>query len=326
MDDRRFDRLARATAGGVSRRGMLKILGGGVAGAAAGLFGKSRGTSATHCGPCGFHGPFGTCFPVQNGTPCNLDGNPCTRDTCQNGSCRPGPPVVCPPSDQCRTFACSPATGTCFQTNRPNGTACNADNNACTVGDACQNGVCRPGAPLDCSALDSACARGVCDPVTGACAAEPINEGLACDDGDACTQTDTCQAGACVGSNPVDCVAQDQCHVAGVCDPLTGTCSNPAAADGTPCNADDNACTAGDTCQGGACVAGPAVVCPAPPDACHAIGTCDPLTGDCSEPTLVVGTCKSGRIKDGPCDCDGTCCTPGNNCVGKPGERRCQQH
>ena len=27
-------------------------------------------------------------------------------------------------------------------------------------------------------------------------------DGAACDDGDKCTQTDTCQAGVCEGSNP----------------------------------------------------------------------------------------------------------------------------
>src|SRR5207247_9484497 len=52
-------------------------------------------------------------------------------------------------------------------------------------------------------------------------------DGTACNDGNACTQTDTCQAGACVGSNPVVCSASDQCHVAGTCDTATGVCSNP---------------------------------------------------------------------------------------------------
>src|SRR2546422_5636350 len=35
----------------------------------------------------------------------------------------------------------------------------------------------------------------------------------------------SCQSGTCVGANPVTCTASDQCHVAGTCDPVTGTCS-----------------------------------------------------------------------------------------------------
>src|SRR5678816_3425736 len=82
-------------------------------------------------------------------------------------------------------------------------------------------------------------------------------DGTACSDGDACTQTDTCVAGACTGNNPVSCAASDTCHVAGICDPSTGVCSNPTAPDGTACN-DGDACTQSDTCVAGACTGGPA--------------------------------------------------------------------
>jgi len=55
-----------------------------------------------------------------------------------------------------------------------------------------------------------------------ACAS--ASDGTPCDDGNACTRTDVCQAGACVGGNPVDCVASDNCHAA-ACDPATGQCT-----------------------------------------------------------------------------------------------------
>src|SRR5262249_21610262 len=55
--------------------------------------------------------------------------------------------------------------------------------------------------------------------------------GTHCDDANACTRTDTCLNNQCVGSNPIVCVALDQCHVAGVCDPASGVCSNPNAPD-----------------------------------------------------------------------------------------------
>ena len=70
---------------------------------------------------------------------------------------------------------------------------------------------------------------GLCDPNTGVCSNPNANNGTTCTDGNACTQTDTCQAGMCTGSNPVVCTASDQCHVAGVCNTGTGVCSNPNA-------------------------------------------------------------------------------------------------
>jgi hypothetical protein len=87
-------------------------------------------------------------------------------------------------------------------------------------------------------------------------------DGSACTDANACTQPDTCQAGACVGANPVTCNPSDQCHIAGACDSGTGVCSNPIAPDGTPC-ADGNACTASDVCTAGACAGTPV---PGPPE------------------------------------------------------------
>src|SRR5262249_47766714 len=46
--------------------------------------------------------------------------------------------------------------------------------------------------------------------------------------------------------NVVSCGASDQCHLPGVCNPATGTCSNPTQPDGTGCS-DGNACTQLDT-------------------------------------------------------------------------------
>src|SRR3989449_9827506 len=102
---------------------------------------------------------------------------------------------------------------------------------------------------------------------------------MACNDGNACTQTDSCQAGACTGTNPVTCTAADQCHDAGTCDPATGACSNPAKPDGAACN-DGDACTQTDSCRAGACTGTNPVVCAAA-DACHDAGTDKPGGGKC---------------------------------------------
>lgn len=79
---------------------------------------------------------------------------------------------------------------------------------------------------------------------TGAGVCEvPGAEGAPCDDANACTQTDTCQSGVCVGSNPVVCAASDACHDVGTCNTGAGSCSNPSKADGTACST--GICTAG---------------------------------------------------------------------------------
>lgn len=65
--------------------------------------------------------------------------------------------------------------------------------------------------------------------------------------------TSSCHPDLCVN---VTCTASDQCHDAGVCNPYTGICSNPAKADGTVCS-DGHACTEIETCQAGTCVPPP---------------------------------------------------------------------
>jgi hypothetical protein len=90
--------------------------------------------------------------------------------------------------------------------------------------DAAQVDLC---AGVDCTSLDDECLRGVCDPRTGTCAAEPSSEAEACGTVQECTEYTactfgsvcgetgvktrtcvayTCQAGACVAGDP----AQDQ--------------------------------------------------------------------------------------------------------------------
>jgi hypothetical protein len=80
-----------------------------------------------------------------------------------------------------------------------------------------------------------------------------------------------------VGSNPVVCTATDQCHVAGTCDSSTGTCSSPAAPDGTTCS-DGNGCTS-DACHSGICMGAGSPNCD-DGDVCTT-DSCDPTTGGC---------------------------------------------
>jgi hypothetical protein len=134
------------------------------------------------------------------------------------------------------------------------------------------------------------------------CAVRP--DGTPCDDANACTRSDTCQAGVCVGANPVTCQALDQCHVAGVCDAQSGLCSNPNAAPGTPCN-DQDACTQIDSCANGVCVGAAPVMCQAV-DQCHLVGVCGKQSGICSSPTANDGT--SCLLQNANAACGGGAC------------------
>jgi len=197
----------------------------------------------------------------------------------------------------------APPAVQCGRPPASDGDACD-DGNPCTQTDTCSGGVCLGGNPKLCAPRDQCHIAGTCDPQTGSCSNPPKRNGSSCDDGDRCTQTDSCQAGVCAGADPVACTASDQCHLAGRCDPATGRCSNPGKPDDSPCS-DGNACTLADTCQDGACSPGRPKACQAL-DQCHAAGTCDPASGACSNPP---------KPDETACN-DGNGCTLGDVCRG----------
>ena len=170
-----------------------------------------------------------------------------------------GNPVVCTPLDQCHNAGtCNPGTGLCSNPPKADGTTCD-DENPCTDNDQCTEGVCAGTLDPDCVRCDNnggdcsavevdQCHEAVCNETLGICEIQNKTDGTTCDDENACTQTDTCQAGVCVGGNPVVCTA-NQCQNPGICNPVTGICSPPTnATNGTACN-DSNPCTTGETCN-----------------------------------------------------------------------------
>ncbi len=174
------------------------------------------------------------------------DGDPCTDDTIDPGSgaCQHGPAICdCDDGNPCTDDSSGP--GGCVFT--PNVVPCD-DGNACTDLDTCSAGSCVAGQAISCDD-GNACTDDACNPATGCAHA---NNTASCDDGNACTTVDTCDGGACVGTNPVVCTALDACHDAGVCNPSTGLCSDPPSPDGTFCS-DGLSCTQVDTCQAGVC-------------------------------------------------------------------------
>jgi hypothetical protein len=182
----------------------------------------------------------------------------------------------CADDDPCTSDECSP--GGCRHSPAQDGTECD-DGDACTLTDTCQAGTCTGANPLVCVAPDACHDPGTCNPTSGICENAPAKpDDTPCDDGDACTQTDTCQAGICTGANPLVCVAPDACHDPGTCNPTSGICENaPAKPDDTACD-DGNLCTVGEACLVGACIGG------SPPDLdgdAHVDGRCG--GNDCSD-------------------------------------------
>lgn len=186
-------------------------------------------------------------------------------------------PVSPDDNNSCTVDAWNPALGQLTHTTLPNGAACD-DGNACTQTDTCQSGVCMGNNPVVCTASDQCHYAGTCNPGTGACSNPVKPNATPCNDGNGCTQSDKCQSGVCVGTNPVVCTALNECHDVGTCDPSAGACSNPIKPIGTACSSDGNVCTT---------------------DACDAAGAC-------AHPALADGTsCGSGVV------CSGASCAAG---------------
>jgi len=264
--------------------------------------------------------------PAENGNACD-DGDACTQtDACLDGDCLGSDPVVCTALDSCHLVGvCDSQTGVCSDPLADDGSACD-DADGCTQTDSCQSGVCVGADPVVCTALDACHDAGVCNSETGVCTDPAVEDGTACDDLDACTQTDTCQTGTCTGGDAVVCSASDTCHVAGVCDPQTGSCTDPIETDGTACD-DSDACTQTDSCLSGVCTGSNPVVCTAL-DVCHQAGVCDSETGVCTDPPVTDGsacddqsvctatdTCQAGVCVGGDPVADGTACDAESACT-----------
>jgi uncharacterized repeat protein (TIGR01451 family) len=158
-------------------------------------------------------------------------------------------------------------------------------------------------------------------------------DGTPCDDGNACTDPDTCSGGVCVGG-PKVCACQSNADC-GDNNPCTDdTCQNPGTSTAAcvhvnntaPCS-DGNACTGPDTCSGGACLGGPKVC------ACQSNADCDdhnPCTDDaCQNPGAPTAACAHVN-NTAPCS-DGNACTgpdtcSGGVCVGGPNVCACRSN
>lgn len=275
-------------------------------------------------------------LPVCQATAINIggscdDSDPCTHfDVCDTiGNCG-GTPISCPSPNQCE-ISVSCVGGNCIHTYKSNGTLCQTGN-LCTS-DYCNGaGTCVQGPQVvTCVALDQCHDIGVCNPSTGICSNPASADNTPCNDGNACTQTDICMTAVCTGTNPVHCTALDQCHIAGICNTTTGTCTNPLASDFTNCD-DNNACTSSSVCLSGICTGISATDCSSP-NICITTG-CNNITGctssfnfnpcDDNNACTLNTVCSSGSCNSGsgtPLNCDdglpctADSCSPSSGCI-----------
>jgi len=182
---------------------------------------------------------------------------------------------------------------------------------------ACNNG--QLAAPTNCAAGQTCSGQGVCsfncqqlncndnNPCTndtcsaqGGCAHNAVADGTNCADADRCDGTETCRAGVCSATGTrVTCADTNPCTVDSNnnCNPATGTCTFPNAANGTPCGGNN-------MCQGGQCMA------PTPP-----APTCTPGALDCRGAGATLRRCNAaGTGFEAAASCEGTVfinCTSG---------------
>ncbi len=239
------------------------------------------------------------------------DGNPCTTDTCaptggcsygfNNASCDDGDP--CTAADACQLGKCAGVALPC-DCQKDSDCVALEDGNVCNGTLVCDKStipnkcVVNPATVINCpgpAGVNASCLKPSCHPKSGDCSFEPANNGLFCEDGNACTAGSSCQAGVCSGGTAVNCNDGNLC--------TDDSCASEIGCQHAPnsalCN-DANACTTGDICSGGACAAPGFLDC----------DDANPCTDDSCNPA--TGCVHKANIL--PCN-DGNACTTGDVCV-----------
>ncbi|MSQ84243.1 MAG: hypothetical protein EXR77_15390 [Myxococcales bacterium] len=239
---------------------------------------------------------------VPPGAGCE-DGDACTgSDKCIDGKCVGGGKLDCDDKNSCTIDSCDVVKGCSTESvaaNKP----CPDDGDPCTF-DGCDgsgvcahttlSGICTIGGQcVPAGTVDSTDVCKVCNPLQSK-TQYVLQNGLSCDDSDACTVADKCSLGVCKGK-PMDCTAKNGSCTEGLCQ--AGAClTAPKVGD---CD-DGNACTSVDTCANGVCIG--------------QSKDCSKFDGACT-----IGACENGACsaKSKPASCDdGDPCTTGDSCAG----------
>ena len=212
------------------------------------------------------------------GTPC-VDSDPCTVDSaCKDGACAAANKAswcACQADDDCKA--------------QEDGDLCNGAL-VCDKAVFPYSCVVSPATIVTCApTAKTVCETDACDAKTGKCSVVPAPAGTPCEDGNACTVADLCEAGKCAGDDVCACQTDADCA---------------AKDDGDACNGTlvcDKSVAGKHVCK---VKAGSVPLCNAATEAC-AVDTCDPKTG----------ACGVKAAKDGSFCSDGDACTVGEACA-----------
>ena len=236
------------------------------------------------CNTGSLPGPVAECYVVPSDAGGCDDGLFCTvGDTCVEGACVGAPNTCGMEPGICEDIACDEAAQACAPQAAADGADCD-NGDLCLIDPSCEAGAC-VGIVQPCAQQPDSCVTNTCNPSTGLCEelVDPAKDGAFCV-GDLCHFGATCDSGACVGGEPIDCSYVDFGCQVGVCNPTFGFCDSAPVPEGDPCVpveaacntgtcdaagacqptpvadgidcSDDNACTIGETCSAGQCTNG----------------------------------------------------------------------
>lgn len=268
------------------------------------------------------------------------DGNFCTQDTCDAGTCKniKADAKCCRDNDDCDTTnSCAPEIcqeNKCVALGTPDPSCCSKhsdcnDSNACTT-DRCLNNSCvnrveleDPGcecvSPSDCKDGNS-CTTDSC--VAGKCKYSYSEGPGCCQDNSECVDSDPstddkCQWNVCTHEVKKSCTSAAQCNDNDACTSDTcvnGFCNNTPVADPICCNThdscDDKNDLTLDRCVQNRCVHSLSEE----PKACELDNQCDDLN-TCTDESCVSGFCSTIIKKDGGCCRTDADCNDGNSCT-----------
>jgi len=208
--------------------------------------------------------------------------------TCEDGD-------KCTTGDHCKAGKCTKGTNTC-KCKGDFDCAKHEDGNACNGKLFCNKvtGQClhNPATVINCPSVDdTACVKNTCQPKTGKCKAELVNEFGKCYDGNPCTVGDGCTKGVCKGgTNLCECKSDNDCALKDDGDLCNGILYCDKAKQPWTCEL--NHATK--------------IKCQSVDDTVCASNVCQKKTGKC------VMTARNDGLG---CDADNTPCTPDDKCV-----------
>jgi CubicO group peptidase (beta-lactamase class C family) len=168
------------------------------------------------------------------------------------------------------------------------------DEDPCTQDRCGEDNTCDFSGQTFCPSDGNVCTYHDCVSEQGGCVAIDLDR--QCDDGDHCTEMDTCSSGTCTGF-PMDncCVSDSQCNYADLCEPEVCRDYRCVIDEDNVIKCDPpNACFVSSECIDGGCV-------PLPKncedgDLCTLNDSCDPATGDCISDHV---QCNDGEYCEG---------------------------